>query len=415
MPRNHIMKIPLLRGAFTCAVAFVCVFSYAVSASAHGKHANASKETATAGKAGNGRSALREFVLHAKAHWEVPVPRERSLDFWQQVLRKVERRGDWKSGSNYLILVDKQGRSIAHGYYESAPGHDISVWRDSRGTDVVQELIEAAQSSEQGGFVDYYWDDPNDPSDNATSPKSAYAVNCKVPALGIELVLIGGLHHEEVIPAMLEVLEKYEPEVRASTVKDPDTLKNFVEKAAEFVNHVYETTQGNMDITDLLAASNRYKAWKHNEVYLFAITKQGLAVFNGHDPDLIRTLTFNPMNVVDGNGLEVGKEMARTAEKGGGFVYYLWDNPMVEGDEINEVGKAKGTSFKVGYVKEVRLGDDSYILGSGFYPEEGEEYLTELSHDHESRFTRGIITVGLILLLGLGAVWWKLRSGGREG
>ena len=84
MPGSHIMKIPLLKAVFTCAVAFTCVFSYAVSASAHGKHADASKETVTAGKAGTSRSALREFVLHAKAHWEVPVPRERSLQFWQQ-------------------------------------------------------------------------------------------------------------------------------------------------------------------------------------------------------------------------------------------------------------------------------------------------------------------------------------------
>lgn len=381
------------------------------SASAHGKHANASKETVTASKVGNSRSALREFVLHAKAHWEVPVPREQSLDFWQRILHEVQEQGDWSSGSNYLILVDKQGRSIAHGYHESSPGRDITVWRDARGADVVQKLVEVAQANEQGGFVDYYWDDPDDPSDSIISPKSAYAVNYRVPALGIELVLIGGFHHDEVIPSMLEVLKKYRPEVKARTVKDPDTLKNFVEKAAEFVNHVYETTQGNMDITDLLALSNRDETWNHNGIYLFAITKQGLAVFNGHNPDLIRTLAFNPMNVVDGNELEVGKEMVRTAEEGGGFVYYLWDNPLVEGDEINEVGKAKGTSFKVGYVKKVTLGDDSYILGSGFYPEEGEEYITKLRE--ESRVARGIITVCLILLFVLGATWWKLRSSGR--
>lgn len=405
------MKISVLKGVFICVLAFICVFSYTGSASAHGKHANASKETVTASKAGNSRSALREFVLHAKAHWEAPVPHEHRLDFWQQILNEVQQQGDWNSGSTYLILVDKQGRSIAHGYYESAPGNNITVWRDARGTDVVQKLIEVAQANEQGGFVDYYWDDPNDPSDNSTSPKSAYAVNYKVRALGTELVLIGGFHHEEVIPSMLEVLKKYVPEVRASTVKDPDTLKNFVEKAAEFINHVYEATQGNMDITDLLAISNRDKAWKHNEIYLFAITKQGLAVFNGHNPDLIKTLVFNPMNVVDGNGLEVGKEMVRIAEKGGGFIYYLWDNPLVDGDEINEVGKAKGTSFKVGYVKEITLGDDSYILGSGFYPEEGEKYLTR--HREEGRVTRGIITVCLILLFILGATWWKTRSSGK--
>lgn len=405
------MKIPALKAVFICVLAFICVFFYAGSASAHGNHANASKETVTASKAGNSRSALREFVLHAKAHWEVPVSSEQSLDLWQQILSEVQRQGDWKSGSTYLILVDKQGRSVAHGYYESAPGHDITVWRDARGTDVVQKLIEAAQANKQGGFVDYYWDDPDNPSDSSASRKSAYAVNYKVRALGIELVLIGGFHHEEVVPSMLEVLRKYVPEVKALTVKDPDTLKNFVEKGAEFVEHVYEATQGNMDITDLLTVSNRDEAWKHNEIYLFAITRQGLAVFNGHDPDLIRTLAFNPMNVVDGNGLEVGKEMVRTAEKGGGFVYYLWDNPLVDGDEINEVGKAKGTSFKIGYVKQVTLGDDRYILGSGFYPEEGEEYLSRLRE--EGRVTRGIITVCLILLFILGATWWKLRSGGK--
>ena len=254
------------------------------SASAHGKHANTSKETVTASKAGNSRSATQEFVLHAKAHWEVPVPREQSLDLWQQILREVQEGRDWRSGSNYLILVDKQGRSIAHGYHESAPGYDISVWRDARGTDVVQELIKVAQGSKQGGFVDYYWDDPDDPSDNSISPKSAYAVNYTVRALGIELVLIGGLHHDEVIPSMLEVLKKYVPEVKASTVRDSDTLKNFVEKATEFVNHVYGTTQGNMDITNLLRVSNRDKTWKHNEIYLFAMTQQGLVVFNGHNP-----------------------------------------------------------------------------------------------------------------------------------
>ncbi len=402
------MKISALKSVFIFVLAFICVLCHIHSASAHGEHANASKKTATASEAGDSRNALKEFVLHAKAHWEVPVPRERSLDLWQQILHEVQEQGDWKSGSNYLILVDKQGRSIAHGYYESAPGHDISVWRDARGTDVVQELIEVAQANEQGGFVDYYWDDPNDPSDSVISPKSAYAVNYTVRALGIEFVLIGGLHHEEVIPTMLEVLRKYVPEVKASTVKDPDTLKNFVEKASEFVTHVYEATQGNMDITNLLAVSNRDEAWKHNEIYLFAITKQGLAVFNGHDPDLIRTLTFNPMNVVDGNEFEVGREMVRIAEKGGGFVYYLWDNPLVEGDEINEIGKAKGTSFKVGYVKKVTLGDDNYILGSGFYPEEGEAYLTR--HREEGRVTRGIITVCLVLVFIFGAVWWKLRS-----
>ncbi len=120
------MKISALKSVFIFVLAFICVLCPIHSASAHGEHANASKETATTSEAGDSRNALKEFVLHAKTHWEVPVPREQSLDLWKQILHEVQEQGDWKSGSNYLILVDKQGRSIAHGYYESAPGHDIS-------------------------------------------------------------------------------------------------------------------------------------------------------------------------------------------------------------------------------------------------------------------------------------------------
>ncbi len=403
MLKSHNFKISVLKGVFVCVLVFICVFFHMHSASAHGKHANASKETVTADKARNSRSAIREFVLHAKAHWELQDPHEQSLDLWQKILGEIYFHEDWKSGSNYLILVDKQGRSVAHGYYESATGTDISTWRDAKGTDVVQKLINAAQANKRGGFVDYYWDDPNDPSDSNTLRRWAYAINCSVSALGIELVLIGGLHHDEVVPTVPEIVKRYAPEVRADSVKDPDTLKNFVEKAAEFLSHVYEISQGKMDITNLLTASNKNKTWKYNEIYLFAFTRQGLVVFNGNDPSLLRTPTYN---LVDENGVEVGKEMLRVAEQGGGFVYYLWDNPAIEGDEIDEVGKAKGTSFKVGYVKKVTLGDDMYVLGSGFYPEEGEAYLTE----PKSRIIRGVITVCIVLLFILGVIWWKMRS-----
>ena len=61
-------------GGFLCALALVCLFFDVRIALAHGKHANASKETVAANGASDSHDALREFVLHAKAHWEVPVP-----------------------------------------------------------------------------------------------------------------------------------------------------------------------------------------------------------------------------------------------------------------------------------------------------------------------------------------------------
>ena len=404
------MKTFALTGIFLCVLALISAFSDIPLALAHGKHANASKETVTADGASESHDALREFILHAKAHWEVPVTDEQSFDLWQEILHEIQQRGDWKSGSEYLILVDKQGRCIAHGYYESAHGRDLTVLRDAKGTDVVKKLIETAEKNKEGGFVDYYWDNPNDPSDHEALPKSSYAVNYTVHALGIELVLIGGLHHEELIPSMGEVLEKYVPEVKASSVKDKYTLKNFVEKTVGFVDHAYKATRGNMDIAELLRVSSRKEAWKHNEIYLFAITNQGLVVFNGNNPNMRQAST---MNTIDENGVNIGERIIKVAENGGGFVHYLWDNPLVEGDEITEVGKAMGTSLKVSYVKQIRLGDDTYILGSGIYPAEDTEYATDMKT--ESKVLRAIIVGCLIVLLSLWAIRWITGSSKKKG
>ena len=411
MLKNNITKTFALMGGFLCALALVCLFSDVRLALAHGKHANASKETVTAsGASDNSRDTLREFVLHAKAHWEVPVPDEQSFDLWQEILHEIQQKGDWKSGSKYLILVDKQGRSIAHGYYESAHGRDLTILRDSRGTDVVQKLVEAAEKNEEGGFIDYYWNDPKDPSYYETLPKSSYAVNYTVHALGIELVLIGGFHHDELIPSMREVLEKYVPEVKAGSVKDRYTLKNFVEKTVDFIDHAYKATRGNIDIAELLRVSSRKEAWKHNEIYLFAITNQGLVVFNGNNPDFSQASTIN---VLDENGVDIGERIIKVAESGGGFVHYLWDNPLVEGDEITEVGKAKGTSLKISYVKQIRLGDDSYILGSGIYPADDAQYATNMKT--ETKVLSAIIIGCLVVLVVLSVIWLMTRSSKKKG
>ena len=398
VPRKNFIKTFALTGISLCVLVFICVFSDVHTALAHGKHANASKETVTAAAATESRDALREFVLHAKAHWEVPVTNDQSLDLWHEILYEVQHKGDWKSGSNYLILVDKQGRCIAHGYYESAHGRDLTALRDAKGTDTVHKLIEAAGNNKDGGFVDYYWNG---------APKSSYAVNYTVDALGIELVLIGGFHHEELIPSMGEVLGKYVPEVKAASVKDKSTLKNFVEKTAEFVDHVYKTTQGNMDIAELLRVSSGKEAWKYNEIYLFAITDQGLIVFNGNNPNMRQAST---MNAIDENGVNIGERIIKVAKSGGGFIHYLWDNPLVKGDEVTEVGKASGTSLKVSYVKQVKLGNNIYILGSGIYPAEDAD-----DKGVESTVLRAIIIGCLVVLVSLLLIRWVISSRRKEG
>ena len=209
---------------------------------------------------------------------------------------------------------------------------------------------------------------------------------------------------------MGEVMEKYVPEIRASSVKDKETLKSFVEKAAELVDRAYKTTRGNMDIAELLRVGSAKGAWKYNEIYLFAITNQALVVFNGNNPNMKETFT---MNAVDRNGVDVGKKVIEVAGKGGGFVYYLWDNPLVDGDEVKEFGKANGTSPKISYVKQVNLGDDTYILGSGIYPTDESQYVTDMKT--ESKVLQAIIIGCLAVLVLIWVVRLITGSGKRKG
>ena len=358
------MKTKTSKSFFLCILALACVFFHVHPAAAHGEHAD-SGEPVTADEVEN-RDTLRKFVLHAKSHWEALITPDESFEFWDEMLEE----GNWKSGSTYLIVTDKQGRAIIHGYYgNSLHGTDLSVLQDSMETSVVNKLIEVAEASEQGGFVDYYWDDPDDPSDSETSPKSAYAANFYANALEIELVLIGGFHHDMPHSTTVEVPTDFEPQVTASDVEDKDTLMKFVREAIAFVVHVVTATGGQVDVPELLDAS-RSETWKSGEIYLFAITNQGLVIFNGNDPSLQSTST---LNVVDRNGVRIGEEIIQTAADGGGFVSYLWDNPLVDGDEIMEAGKARGTSPKTSYVEQIRLGDNIYIIGSGIYTAEGDD------------------------------------------
>ncbi len=68
--------------------------------------------------------------------------------------------GDWKSGSIYLFVMDDTGRMLFHGDDETLEGEEL-VAEDEGGRDVPELLIGGAETSSDGGFVEYCWDDPD--------------------------------------------------------------------------------------------------------------------------------------------------------------------------------------------------------------------------------------------------------------
>ena len=125
------------------------------------------------------RSTLKEFVAEA---WDYLVDFRQSGDIanFSKVKRALrDPSGPWRHGSVYLYVLDLTSNIIwFHGAnpnrFELRPL--IPTVRDVvTGELVLPQVLEAAKSSSEGGFLEYYWDDPNDDSDSADIPKVGYA------------------------------------------------------------------------------------------------------------------------------------------------------------------------------------------------------------------------------------------------
>ena len=98
--------------------------------------------------------------------------------------------------------------------------------------------------------------------------------------------------------------------------------------------------------------------WHDGPMYICLIATDGIVHFHGANMSLEETSLWDSEDL---NGVKYTQELIAAAEMGGGFVEYLFDNPDVEGDE-------QDGSPKVGYAELLTFGENSLMIGSGFYP-----------------------------------------------
>ena len=125
------------------------------------------------------RETLKAFVEEA---WEYFVTSYRTGGV--AVLSKVrvalrDPNGPWRHGSVYLYILDRTSNVILlHGgfpdRFELRP-LTVTVRDVVTGELVLPQVLEAAASSPEGGYLRYFFDDPSDDSDRADLPKVGYA------------------------------------------------------------------------------------------------------------------------------------------------------------------------------------------------------------------------------------------------
>ena len=143
-------------------------------------------------------------------------------------------------------------------------------------------------------------------------------------------------------------------EVTAGDVVDRETLKAFVLAAKAYGDKASTLPE----YLNILQEFRTEGPWKQGSIYLFLFSTEGLFILHGDNPDLEGQ---NLIDLEDSNGVKIVQELIAVAAEGGGYVEYLWPDPLVEGDE--ETGSLK-VSYAIPYSA---LGQD-FVLGSGFYP-----------------------------------------------
>ena len=123
------------------------------------------------------RETLKAFVNGVIDFGRKRLEREggNALISMKAILR--DEMGPWREGSVYIYMLDTTGyvwfhAAFPHRYEFTIAGRA----RDAVTGEVIFDLVrEAAQSSPEGGFIEYHFDDPDDDSDRVDIPKIVFA------------------------------------------------------------------------------------------------------------------------------------------------------------------------------------------------------------------------------------------------
>ena len=125
------------------------------------------------------RATLKDFVTQAGNHFIELVKTGDPADLSKARTAMRDPNGPWRHGSVYIYVLNLKSETIL--FHAAFPDRFENrpltpTVRDAvTGEFILPQVIEAARSNPEGGFVEYYFDDPTDDTDSADIPKVGYA------------------------------------------------------------------------------------------------------------------------------------------------------------------------------------------------------------------------------------------------
>ena len=204
------------------------------------------------------RATLKAFVTAAGEYFVELMESGDPAAVSQAKISLRDPNGPWRHGPVYLGVMRADSKLILfHGafpnrfeYRRGGVSHDVVT-----GELIVDQLIRAANSSPDGGFWQYHFDDPADHTDSADIPKVGYArvITGNIPlpngtSAPTDFIINSGfyLNTPEVIAARQNsVVESVLPQVmRAMTVSTVDAVSGRIEQAISDIPPAAELSFG---------------------------------------------------------------------------------------------------------------------------------------------------------------------------
>jgi signal transduction histidine kinase len=228
----------------------------------------------------------------------------------------------WFHDDVYLFVWTMKGLRTLHAASPEGEGQDVRELKDIQERPIGKMFLEAASSPSGEGWVHYLYPEPGN-----IFPiwKSTFVKRVTFPSGGQYLVG-SGIYNMEMDETFIEDVVN-----RASALVENDGPAAFT------------------------ALRDKTGPFLFMDTYVFVERTDGTELVNPGQPSLEGK---NLLEVKDLNGkLLVRDYIAEAEEKGSAWVDYYWYKP---GDNM--------PARKRAYVKQVRSGGTTYIVGSGFYP-----------------------------------------------
>jgi signal transduction histidine kinase len=230
----------------------------------------------------------------------------------------------WFHDGTYFFIWDTNGTRVLHAADPSLEGQNDAEVKDVLGRPYGRMFLEAANNSSGEGWVHYMYPQPGD---IFPTWKSTFVKRVSYPD-GTQHIIGSGVYNMQMDKAFIEDVVN-----RASTVLADEGRAGFVKLRDKTGHFVFMDT------------------------YVFVLTPEGIELVNPGQPSMEGK---NIINLKDVNGKELIRECLDQASKnGGGWVEYYWYKP---GDNT--------PMRKLTYVRQVQSGQETYIVGSGFYTDE---------------------------------------------